>query len=219
MSNSRTLFPKQVTSLTQVADGVYILSFAHDVEFRAGQVVALDVEPYGEPRLYSIAGGERDVEIEILFDERPEGKLTPQLSRLRKGDTVYVSEPFGTFRCDDREAVWIAAGTGVAPFVSMVRSGAGQGKTLIQGGRWDENFYYSAVLEAVLVDRYVRCCSQQTDTRYYRGRLTAWLNDQTHLRTDVKYYLCGSAEMVVEVRDILIRKGVAFGNIVSETYF
>ena len=35
----------------------------------------------------------------------------------------------------------------------------------------------------------------------------------------LKYYLCGSAEMVVDTRDILIEKGIPFENIVSEIYF
>ncbi len=35
----------------------------------------------------------------------------------------------------------------------------------------------------------------------------------------LKYYLCGSAEMVVDTRDILIRKGVPFDQIISEIYF
>ena len=34
-----------------------------------------------------------------------------------------------------------------------------------------------------------------------------------------KYYLCGSAEMVVECREILLGKGIAFSNIVAEIYF
>jgi ferredoxin--NADP+ reductase len=36
---------------------------------------------------------------------------------------------------------------------------------------------------------------------------------------DQKYYLCGSAEMVVESREILISKGIPFNNIVAEIYF
>jgi ferredoxin--NADP+ reductase len=36
---------------------------------------------------------------------------------------------------------------------------------------------------------------------------------------DVKYYLCGKALMVVEVRDLLIEKGVDYANIIAEIYF
>jgi len=219
VTNSHTLSKKQVISVIAIADDVYILSFARDFAFSAGQVVAIDLVPDGQPRLYSIASGEYDTNVEILFDERPDGQLTPLLSNLKAGDTIYVSEPFGTFQCNKQEAVWIAAGTGVAPFVSMMRSGLGFNKTLIHGGRVDANFYYSDELEPVLNSRYIRCCSQQEDTRYFRGRLTEWLGNQTNLSAKIQYYLCGSAEMVVQVRDILIDKGVPFRNIISETYF
>jgi len=36
------------------------------------------------------------------------------------------------------------------------------------------------------------------------------------LPVDSKYFLCGRAEMIVEVRDILINKGVSFNNIIAE---
>jgi ferredoxin--NADP+ reductase len=215
---NRTLFKKKVKSVTSVADGVYLLSFARDFSFKAGQVVAIDLVPDEQPRLYSIASGEKDDDIEILFDEKPEGKLTPSLSELKPGDTIYVSEPFGTFQCNSRKAWWIAAGTGIVPFISMARSGLSVDK-LIHGGRFDENFYFSDMLEKQFGEKYIRCCSQQTDTRYFKGRLTEWLNNQPSLPTDIQYYLCGSAEMVVQVRDILISKGIPFHNIISETYF
>lgn len=33
------------------------------------------------------------------------------------------------------------------------------------------------------------------------------------------YYLCGGGMMVIDVRDLLIEKGIPFGNILSEIYF
>ncbi|MDR3653248.1 MAG: FAD-binding oxidoreductase [Paludibacter sp.] len=219
MTVKRVLFKEEVLSVKSIANEVFVLSFARDFEFRSGQVISLDLVADGQPRLYSIASGEKDNEIEILFDEKPDGRLTPLLSVLKPGDTIFVSEPFGTFQCDKQEAMWIAAGTGVAPFVSMLRSGLGQNKTLIHGARWDENFYFSQKIENMLHDKYIRCCSQQEDTAYFRGRLTEWLDSQTKLSIDIQYYLCGSAEMVVQVRDILIKKGIPFQNIISETYF
>ena len=53
----------------------------------------------------------------------------------------------------------------------------------------------------------------------YFGRLTNWLKEQKELPLDIKYYLCGNPEMVVEVRDILVSKGISFNNIISEIYF
>nr|NQU89377.1 oxidoreductase [Bacteroidota bacterium] len=53
----------------------------------------------------------------------------------------------------------------------------------------------------------------------FHGRITKWLSEAESLPINRKYYLCGSAEMVVEVRDILIEKNVPYGNIVAEIYF
>lgn len=219
MTEKRKLYKKQIIAIEEVAGDVFVLSFPRDFEFRAGQVVAIDVVPEGQPRLYSIASGEKDENVDILFDEKPDGKLTPFLSSLHAGDSIYVSAPFGNFCFEDDIAWWIASGTGVAPFASMARSGMVKGKTLIHGGRRDENFYFSGLLEKKPGMNYIRCTSQQADTAYYKGRLTHWLREQPFLPTDIIYYLCGSPEMVVEVRDLLIERGVPFRQIISETYF
>ncbi len=82
---------------------------------------------------------------------------------------------------------------------------------LIHGGRTADSFFYffSDELNAILGDKYLRCCSQEENEVFYNGRLTNWLREQKEIPKDQNYYLCGSAEMVVEVRDILISKGVA----------
>jgi ferredoxin--NADP+ reductase len=219
LSIKRILHKTKVHTLRNIAEGVYVISFLRNFKFIAGQVVAIDLVPDGQPRLYSIASGENEEYVDILFDEKPDGSLTPFLSKLNSGDIIYVSEPLGTFTSTNGKAFWIASGTGVAPFVSMARSGLAADKTLIHGGRLDDNFYFSDVLESLITDGYVRCCSQQQDTQNYNGRLTVWLMDNQNLSTNCPYYLCGSPEMVVQVRDILIEKGIPFQNIISETYF
>lgn len=219
MSEKRTLYKKSVRLVKEIAFGVYILSFKRDFNFIPGQVIAIDLVSVGRPRLYSIASGNKDEDIEILFDERKSGQLTPFLSKLKPGESIFVSEPFGTYRTFDGKGYWIASGTGIAPFVSMLRSGLSDGKTLIHGARSDDYFYFSEIIESDLKNEYIRCCSQQNDTMYYNGRLTKWLELNDMLPIDAKYYLCGSAEMVVDVRDLLISKGIPFQNIISETYF
>ena len=219
MQAKRTLFRKRVMSVTKVAVNVFVLSFLRDFEFNAGQVIALDLEEFGKPRLYSIASGENDKFIEILFDEKADGRLTPPLSKLNHGDSIYVSEPFGNFQSTSEKAWWIAAGTGVAPFASMARSGLAINKNLIHGSRKAENFYFSEVFEKEMDSKYIRCCSAQESPDFFNGRLTGWLQIQQNLPVDHLFYLCGSAEMVVQVRDILISKGIPFQHIVSETYF
>ena len=104
MSTKRLLNKKQIVAVQAVASGVYVLSFKRDFSFSAGQVVALDLVSDGQPRLYSIASGENDEYVDILFDEKTDGNLTPRLSQLKNGDFIYVSDPFGTFTSENHEA-------------------------------------------------------------------------------------------------------------------
>ncbi|HRY97829.1 MAG TPA: hypothetical protein P5550_02110 [Bacteroidales bacterium] len=210
---------QRVSSRDEIAPEVFMLRFERPWEFRAGQVVALRLEE-GEPhRLYSLAGGENEKDAAVLFDLNPEGSLTPRLARLQPGDSLRVSHPFGFFTDDERPAWWLATGTGLAPFLSMVRSLDIRNKTLVHGGRGEASFYFQEELSASLGARYIRCSSTGEGKGAYPGRLTAWLGAQEQLDPGLHYYLCGSAEMVVDVRDLLISRGVPFEHVRAEIYF
>jgi ferredoxin--NADP+ reductase len=212
---------KSVTILsnTEIAPNVFLLSFKRDFAFRAGQVLGIAVSVNDDARLYSIASGENDENISLLYNIKPGGKLTPNLAILKPGDILYITVPFGSYSGSDEPAYWIAAGTGIAPFHSMYRSGMGGNKILIHGSRTLDAFYFSEELINDLGPRYVRCCSQQEGEGVYHGRVTQYLEDAENLPEDQKYYLCGSAEMVVECREILLSKGIPFSHVVAEIYF
>lgn len=211
--------PQKISRINEIAPGVYILAFPRTFDFIPGQVVALDIARDRKPRLYSIASGISDSEIEILFDVRANGYLTPQLSALDEGDTIFVSEPFGQFTDTKEPAWWIATGTGIAPFAAMAKSGLFVNKTLIYGGRLRHSFYYDEVFAANYPQHYIRCMSQENSPDCYAGRLTKFLAETPNLPLDVRYLVCGSAEMVVDVRDLLIQRGVPYKQITAETYF
>ena len=208
-----------IISNTEISHNVFVLSFKRDFTFRAGQVLGLAMVLTDDARLYSIASGENDPNINILYNIKPGGKLTPNLAELKPNDTLYITVPFGSYAGSSEPAYWIAAGTGIAPFYSMYRSGMGSNKIMIHGSRTLDAFYFSEKLVNDFGSRYVRCCSQQEGEGIYHGRVTQYLEESDNLPLDQKYYLCGSAEMVVECREILLGKGVPFSNVVAEIYF
>ena len=213
---------KKTTVLEQIeiAPDVFVLTIdKQNAKFRAGQVVALTINMNVPPRIYSIASGENKDHIDVLYDVVNDGTLTPKLKKLKKGDSVFVSQPYGSFKSDHSKAYWIATGTGIAPFVSMIKSGYGKDKILIHGARKEPYFYYADLFLSKLGRNYIRCCSQCTSNTNYAGRLTGYLSEQPYLPVDQNYYLCGVAEMVVDVRDLLIAKGVPYRRIISEIYF
>lgn len=209
-----------VESLEEIAPDVFVLSFERSHSFIPGQVIALSTEE-GDPapRIYSICSGTDDRYMSILFNLVPGGRLTSKLANLKRGDSVYCSAPYGSFFGDSSPAFWIASGTGIAPYISMFRSGLAGNKTLIHGGRTAESFYFQDELSASMKERYIRCISAGEGKDLYKGRLTSYLRSQDSLNPGLSYYLCGSAEMVVETRDLLIEKGVPYNQILSEIYF
>ncbi|WP_321347590.1 FAD-dependent oxidoreductase [uncultured Draconibacterium sp.] len=212
------LFKQVVTNNEEISPGVHVISFSRNYDFLPGQVVKIGIDNDHPPRIYSICSGNQENEIRILFNIKDDGFLTPKMAAMIPGDVLYVSEPYGSFLGTNEPAWWIATGTGIAPFYAMYRSGLTENKMLIHGVRNLNQFYFEDELEWSMGENYVRCCSQEQSCDVFPGRVTNYLEELTTL-PDVKYYLCGKALMVVEVRDMLIEKGVDYGNIIAEIYF
>jgi ferredoxin/flavodoxin---NADP+ reductase len=213
------IFSARINSNQEIAAGTYVLRFDRQFDFIAGQVIGLSLKADQEPRLYSIASGMDDPEINILYSIQPHGKLTPDLSKLTPGEKIWHSMPFGKFTGNEKPAVWIATGTGIAPFASMAFSGLGFNKTLIYGNRYSNKLYFHEQLRHIIQGRYFPCSSREQQPGMFFGRVTDFVERLQNLDTSVPYYLCGSAEMVVDMRDLLIKKGVPFSNIISEIFF
>jgi ferredoxin-NADP reductase len=170
------LYPVFITKKDELGGGAWILYFKKFFSFSSGQVIAISMLKGEPPRLYSICSGPDDDEIAILFKLNPTGFLTPRLVKLDIGDQLWVSQAFGSFYGSKDADCWIAAGTGIAPFVSMHKPG------------------------------------------FYEGRLTEYIIREP-IDVHRKYFVCGSSEMVVQVRDLLIGRGVDYDHIIVEIYF
>jgi ferredoxin/flavodoxin---NADP+ reductase len=203
----------------EISPGVHLISYRRNHSFTPGQVVRIAMSQEETPRIYSICSGNHEQEIRILFNIKEGGLLTPRLAACIPGDVIYVSKPYGSFGDTGGPAWWIATGTGIAPFYSMFRSGLGSDRRLIHGARHLNQFYFEDEFEWTMGNHYVRCCSQEQSCNTFPGRVTDFLGQETNIPAGIKYYLCGKALMVVEVRDLLIERGVPFGNILSEIYF
>ena len=118
------------------------------IEFTPGQYVQLQAPAYGsnpEPvyRAYSISGLPGDEgAVELIIRLVPGGICTTWVfTMLAEGDEVAFSGPYGEFRLSetDREMVWVAGGSGMAPFWSMLRH------MKQQGARRKCTFFFGAV--------------------------------------------------------------------------
>lgn len=99
--------------------------------FQSGQYATLGLEDDTgvHERPYSIVSSPAEAELEFFFELVPHGEVTPLLYRLQAGDTVYVRRSAkGLFVLDRKRGrsqhLLVSTVTGVAPFVSMLRSWA-----------------------------------------------------------------------------------------------
>jgi ferredoxin--NADP+ reductase len=213
------LFKTSLTHIQEITSEVFVLVFPRMEDFIPGQMLAIALNEDEAPRLYSIASGNAEEEYRILFNIQSDGFLTPRLADLKVGDALFVSRPFGSFYGTTNADCWIAAGTGIAPFVSMLKSGMSDNKTLIHGGRALESFYFADEFKATLKGNYIQCSSHIIEQGIYLGRLTEYLKNIENLALNINYYICGSSQLVVDVRDILIERGVPYHQIIAEIYF
>lgn len=217
--NEPSLTRCRIISNEEISPGVNLISFKRWFHFLPGQVVKIGIDEFSPPRIYSICSGDFEPQASILFDVKKDGFLTPKLATAKPGDEIWVSKPYGSFTGNNHPAWWIATGTGIAPFYSMFRSGMFENKLLIHGASFLSQFYFGDDLEWSLGENYVRCCSRETSPGIYYGRVTDFIREKDEIPAGLKFLICGRAMMVVEVRDLLIGKGVPFENILSEIYF
>lgn len=209
-----------------LGEGHYEVFFERPFSFLSGQVCAIHTGSWQQARLYSLANSSQSSFISFIYNEVPEGKLTPVLTRCQLGEYFYISPPFGNFILPSQSSLWIATGTGIAPFLSAVRSDCFDlsNMVLLQGARKRELFLFQSIFEESLKKKnYIRCCSQHNNEKnreFWAGRLTHFLKKKgIFWDLSRSIYLCGSSQMVVEVREILIDRGIPMDNIFSEVYF
>lgn len=210
-----------VHSVRNLTDSTYVLRLERgDFKFKAGQFCNVKIKDGDTSREYSMYGGELDPYIELLIKEVKDGDFSPLLKRLKPGQMVSLDEPYDeNFTLalpvsPQQKYLFIASGTGIAPFHSYVRTYKNLDYQIWHGIRQANETYDQQDYAA---DRYVSCVSQG-DGGNFKGRVTDYLKTQA-VAADTKVYLCGNANMVFEVVDILRSRGFNDENIYTELFF
>ncbi len=168
--------------------------------FQPGQSIGVSFG--GQERDYSLASGPEEHRLALCIRRVSGGSLSPLLAAADPGTTLTLSGPRGffTYQGSERKAVFVATGTGVAPFVSMAKAGI-RGFLLLHGVRTATELCYTEILRAAAL-RYVPCLSSAGGTPdapgAYPGRVTDYLR-QDLPPGQYDFYLCGRREMVRDV--------------------
>ncbi len=188
-------------------------------KYKAGQHISLGIRGDYQSREYSIYSGENDEYLEVLVKEVTDGYFSPKLGKLKPGDLVEVNGPFGKFGIDekkivDHKFVFIASGTGIAPFHSMVRTYPDMDYTLVHGVRYGSEAYDK---HEYAPGRHILCTTGDK-TGDVHGRLTKYLKG-ANFESNTQFYLCGNSNMIFDALEILKDKGFDRDQIHCEVYF
>jgi ferredoxin--NADP+ reductase len=218
-----------------------------EFKFRPGQYATLSVQGTNKrsERAYSIVSSPHENEVEFFIELVPGGDLTPELYNLKSGSEILLRKvPKGRFLLDvngsRRNHLLVSTVTGVAPYVSYVRSlmnddregrfPDGNRLFLLNGASrsWEFGYHHELadIASAAKWLTYVPTISRASEDELWngeRGRVDDLLRkyvDQWQLTgEDTLAYLCGHPEMIEHSKSILRRKGFPKEAIREEVYW
>ena len=179
------------------------LSRPPSFEFRAGQTILLIHQSI--KRYYSLLCTPNDPNLSLCVQHLPEGRLSSALADAEIGFQLKLTGPHGyfIFKPSIRMPVFIATGTGIAPFVSFARSGVTDFALLHQATSADELYYQSYFYK--ITPKYFPCLPETPITEslfpnLFGGRIAECIRE--NLRPgSYDFYLCGEREVI---RDVIL---------------
>lgn len=215
-------FTASVASVVPHNDAAIVLEL--DIEgaaapaFLPGQYVNIDVPGSGQSRSYSFSSASGETRVGFLIKKIPGGLMSTWLEHAEVGTKLELTGPLGSFylREVQRPLLFLAGGTGLAPFLSMLevlaRTNPEQKVHLIYGVTRD--------LDLVLVDEieaYTKRLANFTfdtvvadvaSSHPRKGWVTQHMPEDVLNGGHVDVYLCGPPPMVDAVRKHLDDTGV-----------
>lgn len=219
----------------QLTEFVYLVTFKltspAEITFLAGQTFMLNVAT-GINRTMSISSAPADKQtILMCHDVSPNGPGSKWTLAHGVGDTATFMAPLGMFTLDTqsrRRKIFVATGTGIAPYRSMLLDylthDGTDDITLYWGMRHEEDLYWMSEFQELSIKypnfRFVVCLSQPSSSwQGAKGRVTEHVvQEEVNIeRSDV--YLCGNQHMIKDMEVQLKEKQVPIHQIFKELYF
>ena len=213
--------------------------------FESGQYMTTGVFADGRlvQRPYSVASAPAEAGTtgyELFVRLVPILRFTTLLWRLPIGHRMRMIGPKGRFLLepDDRRThLYVSTGTGIAPFISMVRQSMIDSRprttVIVNGVSYAEELGYRDELESLAAERryplrYVPTVSRPKDPRNAgwdgrTGRVEGIVTDvcrEYGLRPDrTVVYICGNPEMILNVEAELMARGFPEFHVKKELYW
>ncbi len=189
------------------------------LDFSPGDCVAIYTD-HEKSRPYSIASGSNEDELRFVIRKMDGGEVSPWLAELKPKDPLRITSPFGWFRpgqdIGDAPFLFLATGTGIAPFLSYLHTFKKPPTACLYGVRHEADAIGLSTLRDYCPTRLA--VSRESCPEHYNGRITGLLNTLP-LDEGTHYYCCGLESMVNEVSEWLQHHGIELMQIHREVFF
>lgn len=196
--------------------------------FLPGQYVNVQVPGTSATRAYSFSSHPEANEASFLIRNIPGGLMSGYLARAKAGDAMTLTGPMGAFylRPVTRPQVFLAGGTGLAPFLSMLEQLA------TTGTDQPIRLYYAVTRDADLVEldrlqslaglipslEIITIVADAASAHAKKGFVTDHLTAADLWDGAADVYLCGPPPMVEAVRAHMAGLGVAPASFLFEKF-
>ncbi len=189
------------------------------LSYLAGQYVNVSVPGTDQTRSYSFSSMPNGGQAEFLVRNIPGGLMSSYLANAAKpGDALTLTGPNGAFYLREvaRPLLFLAGGTGLAPFLAMLEVLESKSVTqpvhMIYGVTRDEDLVHvdrlNAFASSIPGFTFTTVVADAESSHERKGYVTHHLPDAALHDGNVDVYLCGPPPMVDSVRTFLSEKGV-----------
>jgi NAD(P)H-flavin reductase len=233
------VFKAKLIDKKELAPGVLLLKFFvedDELDFIPGQFLQIRISD--QKRHYSIASPPIDKKTFEFIVRLVEGGVGSEFFKKAKiGDVAEFFGPFGNFtiKSKDKDKIFLATGTGIAPIRSQILSFIPEAKVslfLFWGLKTRKDVYFfdewKKLSEAYPNFHFKICLDfeenfEGLDERYFaKGRvqenLLKFLAERNLKIEDFEYYVCGVPAMVQATIDLLLKEGVKRESIFFERF-
>lgn len=235
---------EKVLSVHHWTDRLFTFTTTRDqsLRFSNGHFTMIGLRVNNKPllRAYSIVSANYEEHLEFLSIKVPDGPLTSRLQHIQVGDSIIVGrKPTGTLVIDyllpGRRLYLMSTGTGLAPFMSIIRDPATYEKfeqvVLVHGVRQVDELAYHDLLVEHLPNHEFLGEMVTSQLRYYptvtretyknmgrvtelieNGKLTSDLGLPALDAAEDRVMICGSPAMLRDLKHMLETRGFKEGN-------
>ena len=206
--------------------------------FEAGEYLTLQQTIGGEKvrRAYSICSGVNESELSVAVKRVSNGVFsTYATTQLKAGDVLEVMPPMGSFVFfydifGNRDIMLFSAGSGVTPMMSIAKTALSRTNikvVFVYGNKSKEEALFFDEIEALRIQYPERffvhyTFSQQPWGDHYTGRINDRIVNEIFAKyKDLnwgRYYACGPTELVKNLREILLLRGIDKDRIFTELF-